>query len=212
MSVIDRQKWRVRVAPKKTLLVNALLSYLLITLPLFGSAFLLGAPHGMTELILTANIGTVLVGLLAYVRYRMAFVGVTEDRLVKRSYLGRASSVPLSSIATVVLVETYRTHATDCSPQLLICDAKGRRLSRMRGTFWTEKSMRAVADSLDRPLTQVREPMTTKEFFAAYPGSAYWFENRPALTALAVVVAFAFALVAVLGLMSLSGIPIVVGG
>ncbi len=205
------EEWRVWVTPKRTLLRNAVLSFLLISVPLFGSVYLLGIPNGTGAMVLAAEIVTVVISLAAYVRYRMAFVGVRENRVVKRSFLGRSRSVPLADIDSVLIVETFRSHAPDSTPQLLLRDRSGRRVLRMRGIFWSEKSMRAVATAIDRPLTHHPDPITTKEFFDTYPGSAYWFEDRPALVVLAVVTVFAVSLGAVLTLMSLSGIPTVLG-
>jgi hypothetical protein len=109
-----------------------------------------------------------------------------------------------------VLVETYRTNAPDTTPQLLVRGAGGVRLVRMRGIFWSRTNMKALAAAIDRPLTHFPDPMTTQEFFRTYPGSSYWFENRPVWAVVTVVVVFALVIGAVLAMMALSGIPVFV--
>ncbi|MCU1639425.1 MAG: hypothetical protein JWL94_2072 [Microbacteriaceae bacterium] len=212
MAIVEEHaKWRVRVVPKKILVHNAVLSLVLIWLPVFGSLHVLGIPKGMGALVLTAELVSLAVAAFAYIRYRMTFIGVTGDQLTGRGFLSLARSAPLSSVESVVLVETYRAHATDSTPQLLLRDRDGKRILRMRGTFWTEKSMRTIAGVIERPLVHAAEPVTKKEFFDTYPSAAYWFENRPSVTALFVVITSVASLGVVLGLMSLAGIPITGG-
>ena len=76
----------------------------------------------------------------------------------------------------------------------------------MRGLFWHQRDMRAIADALGRELTIRPDPMTTTEFLATYPGSAFWFEGRPVIVALGIAVLLATAFGTVLGLMLLTGI------
>jgi hypothetical protein len=50
--------------------------------------------------------------------------------------------------------------------------------------------------------------MSFAEFFAAYPGSAYWFENRPWLMAGLLAAAIAACIGIVVAVMILLGMPI----
>lgn len=114
-------------------------------------------------------------------------------------------------MATTVLAETYRSHAPDSTPQLMVRDAAGRRLLRMRGAFWSLAAIRRVADATGVPTEHYPDPITSREFFAGFPGSAYWCEQRPVLFVATVLAVFAVSLAVVLGLMSLAGIPITLG-
>ena len=78
-----------------------------------------------------------------------------------------------------MLVPTYVGQAPEAVTQLLVRDARGRRLFRMRGNFWQPADLRAVADSLPVRAVVIDEPMPLSEFFRAYPDSAYWFEDKP---------------------------------
>ncbi|MET3769294.1 hypothetical protein ABIB15_001985 [Marisediminicola sp. UYEF4] len=200
-----------RVVPRRILVRNALWSYVLISLALFGSLYYLAIPRGTWPGLLSWQLGTMLLCLVAYLRYRLTYIEVTPEAIVERGFLGSTRRIPLSRVATTVLAETYRSHAPDSTPQLLVRDAAGRRLLRMRGTFWSRAAIRRVADATGVPTEHYPDPITSREFFAGFPGSAYWFEHRPALFVATVLAVFAVSLAAVLGLMSLAGIPITLG-
>jgi hypothetical protein len=116
--------------------------------------------------------------------------------------------VPLTEIAKVDLVPVYVGQSPETVPQLLVRDADGARLFRLRGTYWHTGDLETIANALPVPTTVAAEPMSVSEFFVAYPGSAYWFEDRPWLVAgmLAVVIAVCIAIA--WGIMTLFGMPI----
>ncbi|MCY7326793.1 MAG: hypothetical protein LH605_11785 [Microbacteriaceae bacterium] len=200
-----------RVMPRRILVRNALWSYVLISLALFGSLYYLSIPRGTWPGLLLGQLGTILLCLIAYLRYRSTYIEVTTESIAERGFFGLTRRIPLSRVATTVLAETYRSHAPDSTPQLLVRDAAGRRLLRMRGTFWSLAAIRRVADAIGVPTEHHPDPTTSREFFANFPGSAYWFEHRPALFVVTALAVFAVSLAVVLGLMSLAGIPIRLG-
>ena len=200
-----------RVVPRRILVRDALCSYVLISVALFGSLYYLSIPRGTWPALLAGQFGTVAFCLLAYLRYRLTYIEVTTESIVERGFFGFTHRIPLASVATTVLAETYRSHAPDSTPQLLVRDADGRRLLRMRGTFWSLAAMHRVADATGVPIEHHPDPITAQEFFANFPGSAYWFEHRPAFFVVTGVAVFAVSLGVVLGLMSLAGIPITFG-
>ncbi|HXD61385.1 MAG TPA: hypothetical protein VN619_05630 [Lacisediminihabitans sp.] len=203
----DAPKFLVRVHPRHSLVRNGALSYVLLSLPLFGALYFLGAPRGTWPIALAAHLASILVVSIGYVIYRRIYIGVTPTEIHERGVLGRATITPLSEVTQAILVSTYRSSSTEMTQQLLLCDSNDRRLVRMRGIFWTESAMRAVAAVSGAPLDEDPNPMTSAAFFAHYPGTAYWFENRPVLTVVAVVVALVAVLGLVLGLMAVMGIP-----
>ena len=91
---------------------------------------------------------------------------------------------------------------------VVVRDAEGRRLFRMRGNFYPDGSLERIAAALPVPVEVTPEPISVAEFFRTYPGSAYWFEHRPILR----VAVFAFALVAALAIaawvMTILGMPV----
>ncbi|GAB3132250.1 YdbT family protein [Marisediminicola antarctica] len=200
-----------RVVPRRILVRNALWSYLLISLALFGSLYYLSIPRGTWPGLVAGQLVTILVCLTAYLRYRLTYIEVTTESIIERGFFGFTRRIPLSRVATTVLAETYRSHAPDSTPQLVVRDAAGRRLLRMRGTFWSLAAIRRVADATGVPTEHYPDPITSREFFANFPGSAYWFEHRPALFVVTVLAVFAVSLAVVLGLMWLAGIPMTLG-
>ena len=85
--------------------------------------------------LLVGQLGTILFCLIAYLRYRLTYIEVTPEAIVERGFVGFTRRIPLSRVATTVLAATYRSHAPDSTPQLMVRDAAGRRLLRMRGAF-----------------------------------------------------------------------------
>lgn len=200
--------WEWRARPRDILLRNALLSFVLILLPLFGALYFLGVSAGTWPIVILLQLLFTVVAVAAYISFRFTFVGVKDGTLAMRGFFSARHVVRLSDIHSVVLAETYRTHATDTTHQLLLRGKDNAALLRFRGTFWSLKDMRSLAAFAERPLEHITDPMTSQEFFATYPGSAFWFEDRPALAIGAGIAAFAVSLGVILGLMSLSGIPI----
>ena len=121
---------------------------------------------------------------------------------------GWVTDAPIEKIASVDIVPVYVGQSPETVPQLLVRDAEGRRLFRLRGTFWHSEDLAKIADALPVPARVGREPMSFPEFFAAYPGSAYWFENRPWLMAAILGVVILICVAAVVGVMTLLGMPI----
>ncbi len=200
-----------RVVPRRILVRNALWSYALISISLFGSLYYLSIPRGTWPGLLAGQLGTGLIVLVAYLRYRLTYIEVTTESIVERGFFGFTRRVPLPRVARTILAETYRSHAPDSTPQLVVRDAAGKRLLRMRGTFWSLAAIRRVADATGVPTEHFPDPITSREFLASFPGSAYWFEHRPALFVATVLAVFAVSLAVVLGLMWLAGIPITLG-
>ena len=208
MSVRAMPGCEVRVAPRASLLVNGALSLVFVSVALFGSLYYLAVPLGTWPAVLAIHVLTTLVFIAAWLRYRGTYVGVIDGRLEYRGFLRSTWAVPITSVSSVTIVRTYRPNSPDTSAQLLLRDAKGGPVLRMRGLFWHERDMRAIADALGHELTIRPDPMTTTEFLAAYPGNAFWFEGRPVILVPGIVVFLAIAFGTLLGLMLLTGIAL----
>jgi hypothetical protein len=203
----EQQDYVVRVSPRTSLIRNGVLSYALLSLPLFGALYFLGAPRGTWPIALGVHVVTLIGAAACYLVYRRTFIAVTRTEVHERGALGGVTITPLEQVSRVILLSIYRSSSTETSAQLLLCDSSNRRLVRMRGLFWTTAAMNTIASAVRVPFEERIEPVTTQAFFEEYPSSAYWFENRPVLTVLAVIVALAVMLGLVLGLMALMGIP-----
>jgi hypothetical protein len=198
----------VRIVPRRSLLVSGLLSILLVLLPISGVLYWFAIPRGQGAWVALAQ-AIVVVGSLGLMFRQLSIDAVVADgELRGRGIFSPMVRVALARIARVDLVEVYIGGSTETVPQLLVRDAEGRRLFRLRGTFWHPGDLRTIASALPVPTTFAPEPITIAEFFRAYPGSAYWFENRPWLTAAMVALGIAVAVAIAVGIMTLFGMPI----
>ncbi|TXN32469.1 hypothetical protein [Lacisediminihabitans profunda] len=199
---------RVRVRPKSGIVRSGLLILLIVPLPIFGSLALLSAQNGPWPFAAFGEALCLLLCWLGLALYRRVFIGVTSKSIEERGLLGRHTSHRTADVATIVLAHTFGASSADTLPQLIVRDRAGTRMLRMRGLYWTEESMLAVANAIGEEVQVVKEPMTSAEFFARYPGSAYWFENRRGLAIAALAAALLVCVGVVLGLMQLLGLPI----
>jgi hypothetical protein len=177
----------VRIRPRSGLLGTAAVTSLLVTSPLFGVLYWFSVPAGSWPMVLAAHVVVLLGCLLVGARQLTVFTEVRDDRLVGNGIFSPTEVVELDRIAVVDLVGTYVGLKPAPVAQLLVRDAEGRRLFRLRGSFWHDGDLERIAAVLPVPTTHATEPIDLKEFFRRYPGSAYWFENRPALTIGAIV-------------------------
>jgi len=190
------------------MVATAVLSAVLVMIPLFGVLYWFAGQHDGWPIVLGVHIGIDVALALVLVRQLTVHVAVTDAELRGRGIFSPMLHVPLERIASVHLVETYAGQAPDSVTQLLVRDAAGRRLFRMRGSFWHPADLRAVADALPVVPVVVDEPIALSEFFRAYPGSAYWFENRPALIAVLIAALLLAAFGLALLVLTALGLPI----
>lgn len=173
------ERGTVTVRPRRELARGATLTGVFSLSPVLVAVLWLTLPTGHQNGVLAVAVGVVVMGLLMYWRYRLSYAAVTRTEFVKRGWLPGFVRLRRDDVDTLVLVRTYRDHSTETSTQLLALDDEGRRLFRMRGTYWSETSVDAVVDALGIPTTVLPRPLTRREFFAAYPDSPYWYESRP---------------------------------
>ncbi|MDP9028081.1 MAG: hypothetical protein M3N46_11140 [Actinomycetota bacterium] len=185
----------VLVRPRRSLVSTAFLSIVLGMLPVFGVLYWFAVQRGSWQLVLVVHLAIIVVSVAVMMRQLTVFSAVSSTELLGRGIFSPLERVPLERIASVTLVPTYVGQAPEPIQQLLVRDAAGHRLFRMRGNFWHPGDLASVAAALPVTTTVVKEPISVREFFRLYPGSAYWFENKPAVrvgvVALAVLVVLA---------------------
>lgn len=199
---------RLLVRPKRDLLVTGLLSTLLVMVPIFGVLYWFAVDHDAILTVLAGHVVVLLAAVALLVRQLTVSTVVTSHEIRGRGIFSRMVRVPLERIASVHLVPTFAGHHPEPVLQLLVRDAAGRRLYRMRANYWAPGDLERVAAHLPVPAEVGAEPMTLREFFAAYPGAAYWFENRPWLVAALVLAAAAAGFWLGLGIMHIVGMPL----
>lgn len=187
---------------------NAFAAILLGTAPILGVAYWFASVKGGVELVVIATVVVLVVGLLLVWRQLSVYSALTDTELMGNGIFSPMVRVKLADIREVQLVPTYLGAAPEPALQLLVSGDHGERLFRMRGNFYHKKELRAFAASLPVPVETTKEPMALQDFFRAYPGSAYWFENRRPLQVAIVAVALLLALAAAVAIMSALGLPI----
>ena len=190
------------------LLRDGVLSYLFGALPVFAVLYLLGIPHGNGPLVALLHLASLPTILVAVALHRRTFIEVTATEILEQGYFGGIRSSPIARVHSVTRVETYLADTSDTVPQLLVTDADGLLLLRMRGIFWPEASMDAVSAALGGATGRPLEPMATGELFRRFPGSRYWFEQNPLALGIAIAAAIAFAAVGMPAMMLIAGIPL----
>jgi hypothetical protein len=198
----------LRIVPRRSLLVSTLVSTLAIVVPVSALFFWFAIPRGQGIFVVIALVTAVVAAFVVLLRQLTVDTVLTATELRGRGIFSPMVRVPLDSIASVVIVPTYVGQAPDPILQMLVRDTAGRRLFRLRGNFWHPGDLRKVANALPVATTSVAEPMTLPEFFAAYPGSAYWFENRPWVTVALFAVVIAICVGIAVGVMQLLDMPI----
>jgi len=198
----------LQVRPRRSLMTTAFVSVVLVMIPVFGVLYWFALQHGSWALVFAVHLAITIACLGTLARQLTVFTAVTETELIGRGIFSPMLRVPLSAIARVIVVPTYLGQSPDPVLQLLVLDASGTRLFRLRGTYWNPEDLDAVANALPVTPTFVQEPIGIREFYRAYPGSAYWFQNKPALW----IIAFALALLLIVAvaawLMSIFGMPV----
>ena len=199
---------RLRVVPKRSLVRDGLLSYLFTTVPVFSALYLLGGPRGMNLVIVGLQASTVVVYAVALLLYRRVFIELDADSIVERPPIGRLRSHPLRGVAVVAVADTYRESSAEVVSLLFVGDSRGRRLLRMRGTFWEQGDIDRVTRAVGEERLQIHDPISVAELFERYPGSRYWFESNPAVWLGTAVLVTVGGVASIVGLMVISGIPL----
>ena len=160
----------VRIVPRRSLLVSALVSILLVLLPVSAVLYWFAIPRGQGLWVAVAQAVVVLASLGLLLRQLTVDTVVADGELRGRGIFSPMDRVPLSTIAHVDLVPVYVGQSPETVPQLLIRDAAGKRVFRLRGTFWHSGDLEKVANALPVATRVAPEPMSHAEFFTAYPG------------------------------------------
>ena len=198
----------VTVRPRRSLLRTGFVSVVLAMIPVFGVLYWFALEHGSLGIVLVAHVIVSLAASAILMRQTRVHSAVTATELIGNGIFSPLVRVPLASIAKVDLVETYIGQAPDSVTQLLVRDADGKRLFRMRGGFYPPGALQEIAAALPVKAETTTEPIGMTEFFRSYPGSAYWFENRPILRVVVFVLALAIALAVAAWVMTMLGMPV----
>lgn len=175
----DPLRFIIRVWPKRGLVRSGIMTLIFVPLPLLGLLIFLRLPDGALPAAVAGAFVLLAIGFWALTLFKGTSIGVTDDAIEEVGFFGQKTVSLTDDIGSAVLVHTYCGELAETRPQLIVRNHDAGRMLRMRGTFWTEESMRAVAAQLGVILDEPAAPMTARQLFSRYPGTAYWFEDRP---------------------------------
>ncbi|QNE45805.1 hypothetical protein F1C58_02020 [Glaciihabitans sp. INWT7] len=209
MPVANDRNGDVWLRPRRSLLRSGILIFIIVPIPIVATLITLGLPSGSWRVSAITEALVIVLFFVGLYLLRTTYVVISADHFTERGFFRRPVVTPISEVSSMVLAQTFSSSSSETLPQLILRNARGERILRMRGIFWTEESMRQAAAAIGTPLEEPAEPLTPKQFFELYSGTAYWFENRRGL-AIAVIVLIGLVCVGiVLGLMVLLGLPFV---
>lgn len=201
----------VRIRPRPAPVRGGLLAIFVTSLVFFGALGILGLANGSWPLAIIGEVLSLAVILLGAVLAATTYIQITAEHIIERGFWGLMSKHRLFDVDSVVLVRVYDGDTESELQQLIVRDPAGRRLLRMRGTFWTPDDVQAVVDAIGEPVHEPPEPMTLNEFFERYPGAAYWFERGRLMLALSIAGGLLALTGLVLGVMAVLGLPLAFG-
>lgn len=169
---------KVLVHPKAKLNVLGVLTFVITIVPLFAVLYWYTAALDIWRVLLVIQLLIFIGCAAAFFRQRRVFTAVSDTVLSGNGIFSATSTVPLDDIERIVLVEVYRNHPNETTTQFLAVGELNRCLFRMRGQFWNDADLLAVAAATGKPVQREKTAITEDEFFTDYPGSAYWFEKR----------------------------------
>jgi hypothetical protein len=205
------ERFEFLMRPRKSLMRTAWIAFVVGSVPVFAALYWQALNNGVpVHAVVDVHLAVVIAGLLIYWRQKSVYTGITGGALVGNGIFSRTVAVPLDEIHRVEFVKVESRDAEEPAAQFVALDSEGRTRFRMRAQYWHLEDLQALADRLgcagDR-----KDPLTTEEFFEAYPGSAYWYEKHPVLRFGLAAVGVLGAVLCVTALVAASGMPTFLG-
>jgi len=113
----------LRVRPRRSLMTTAFVSIVLTMIPVFGVLYWFAIQHGSWMLVFVVHLAVTIACLATHGRQLTVFTAVTETELVGNGIFSPVVRIPLTAIASVVVVPTYIGQSLEPVPQLLVRDA-----------------------------------------------------------------------------------------
>lgn len=201
---MDEETALVAVRPRESLARAGLIAALVAGVPLFGVLYWLSASQGSWRRVLVIHVLIVGLSAFAWIRYHGSYTEVTPEQLIKQAFFKRRV-VDRELIGSTLIGQTWRPGSSETVPQLLVLGHDGECLVRLRGAYWSQEAMEAVAASLAVHCVRESHPVTLKEFYEEHPHAAYWYEGKAWVSIAGVIAAFAGAFVVVSWIMMAIG-------
>jgi len=195
---------RLLFRPRRAMLATAWVATLLATSPVFAVLYWLTSDdRGVWIPVLVVHLTLFFLGVGVFLRQLAVFCRLSDDELSGNGIFSPVVRVRVDDIAEVIVVPTHVGVQSEPAVQYLMLDASGRRLFRLRGNYWNEADVEELLEALPVEPVRVTKPMRLREFWKAYPGSAYWFEDKPWLQVLGIAAMLAVVVLVLLWAMTL---------
>lgn len=204
--VVDDPGLPLIVRPRDSLGRTWMLAVVIAGVPFFGVLYWLASQNGSWRQVVVFQVLGLGIAAFVWIRHNGAYAQVTETAIEKQAFFVRRS-VDRADVASVVLVDTWRPGVSEATREMLLKNAEGHTILRLRGTFWSADAQEALAHALGVPVLHDTTPVTSKEFLAAHPGAAYWYEDKAWVAVAGISVAFATAFLLMSWIMHAIGSP-----
>lgn len=191
---------REQISSQTRLVVAAL------TLPTLAAMLWFSIPRGTWPRVIIAFLFIAALYAAATWLLRGVSIRIERDALIERGFFRRENRIPVKRIATALVIDVYRGVSTETNRQLFLLDSSGELLLRMRGEFWTNENIDAVATAYDVPVRRLPDPITASRLRAESPDLLYWFERWPWVGGLSVAGAISLLALLLIALMSPSSL------
>lgn len=171
----------VVIRPHLRVFWSAVISTLILVIPVWGVAFWLTGPgdtDGRAWVIVTGALGTaVLITAAVLGRRRQIVVG--HDGFVERPFIGPTTTIRRQDIGRTFFVELSHRGSEATTAQLFVCDAQNRPVLRMRSDVWSRDAIVALLAAYDGPIERLKRPITIDELRSDHPSLLNWVERLP---------------------------------
>ncbi|SDZ51095.1 hypothetical protein [Herbiconiux ginsengi] len=177
-----------------------------LTFPILAAMLWFAIPRGTWPRVIIAFLFIAALYAAGAWLLRGVSIRIGRDGLIERGFFRRENRIPAKRIATALIVDVYRGVSTETHRQLFLLDSSGERLLRMRGEFWSNDDIEAVAGAFDVPVRRMADPITASRLRAESPDLVYWFERWPWVGGLCVAGAISLLALLLIALMSPSSL------
>jgi hypothetical protein len=162
------------------------LSFLAMSVPVFGALLLLTAATQWWPAVLAGFGGATLVFAAVAGRLRRSGVMLDANGIHERAYLRSTVFTPRRRVHQVLVIPVGRTLLDEVTHQLFMLDRRGRTLLRMRGQLWDPRDLQAAASYFEVPVRTLDTVVTWSELRRSpHRGNLEPWERHPVPTAIA---------------------------
>ncbi|SEB88093.1 hypothetical protein SAMN04489806_2023 [Paramicrobacterium humi] len=151
-----------------------------LAVPTLVTLYWLAIPAGAFWWVFGAQTLFLVVGIVVLVRYFRARIRVTADTLEEVSFFGATRRTPTETIGRAIVMSLRRNASMPPTMQMFVLDSEGRLVLRMRGEYWSDDDINAIAERLVTvPIEHIQGTVPLDELQRTNPDMLYWFERLP---------------------------------